>query len=295
MQKYTHTRARARTYTLLREPAMLPRVCEPAFVSPRRASCSLRRTVTQVQCSLIGLQNAPQPQPLRPPIHHAPRVTAATAVLAAETHCFELERCNPALETQGFPPLCRMPLLESLSWTGGAPINYAPSLHNMRDATATSSLKKLPALTPVRATAICSSNCLAASNAALFCRPAVMSVSKSSLNSGTLASVARTKPDGTMVRATAACPSNFLAASKVARCCAATAMLAAQSSFCQYGSTAGIQSAELKGSMLRAETIFPSTRNAPTNRAEPVRGVRIAAKPSCLKDVAAAWSRSRNA
>lgn len=131
--------------------------------------------------------------------------------------------------------------------------------------------------------------------AACFCRPAAMSVSQSSVNCGSFASVARTQPDRTapcfvqrpLARAKVLPPSRLHAAVLPPPCLPHNPPSVS-------GSTAGIQSAEPKGSMLRAETIFLSTRNAPINRAEPVRGVRIAANPSCLKDVAAAWSRSRS-
>ena len=136
--------------------------------------------------------------------------------------------------------------------------------------------------------ATCPSNRLAASNAALFCRAAAMPVTETSVNSGSTHNPqAPYYVQRPLARATVLQPSRLHAAVLPPPCLPHNPPSVS-------GSTAGIQSAEPKGSMLRAETIFPSTRNAPINRAEPVRGVRIAAKPSCLKDVAAAWSRSRS-
>lgn len=230
-------RARVRTHTLLllREPAMLPRLCEPAFVSPRHASCSLRRTVLQVRCSLIGLQNAAQPRPLQLPIQHSPfaavfrrrpcrRDPIALSSGGAARH---LQRrvsrrrrvaCHARiLAFDGWRTHQLCTVLARHAWCNGhIQLEEACS----RDACSCNG--------HLLEQSSCSLQC-----AACFCRPAAMSVSQSSVNSGTLASVARTQPDGTMLRATATCPSKGLAAFKVARCCAATAMLAAQSSFCQ--------------------------------------------------------------
>lgn len=73
-------RARARTHTAARIHHASESV-QTCFLIP--SAC--HRTVLQVRCSLIGLQNAAQPRSLLPPnqIHRLPPSSAA--VLAAET------------------------------------------------------------------------------------------------------------------------------------------------------------------------------------------------------------------
>lgn len=113
-----------------------------------------------------------------------------------------------------------------------------------------------------RCHATCPSNRLAASNAALFCRAAAMPVTETSVNSGSTQNPqAPYYVQRPIARATVLQPSRLHAAVLPPPCLPHNPPSV-------NGSTAGIQSAEPKGSIFRAETIFPSTRNAPTNRAE---------------------------